>query len=611
MRLESFRIINYKSIIDSGVCRLSDTENILILAGQNESGKSAILEALFDFESGELSTEALRDFEEPIKYPEISCTYHPHRDEDIGTRIKEQMDIPAILINHMNSWDSITLTRRFDSSKTSILTVSDEITAKIDALIDRYNDDVKKNLSRPSNSDGANQPNNLPEEGAQNETTDDKHEEEDELSIDMEMLADLIWRQAPSIIHFADLQDILPSRIYIADLKSENDSANGYNAVKNLETILNVDFTFLADCGEAQLEALIDRYGKVTTLHFNRHWKQRHQEGNEPKICVRYKQGGSDDKGSYLNFFVITKDGEYLPPSRRSKGFIWFLSFFLELVAESKSHRDLVILFDEPGLYLHAKAQEDIKSLFDELSEKHQIIYSTHSPYLLDAKYITSRVKLVINDPVNGTTIEKITTKKVRNQKDALRPIIDALGLNVAHEFTPLSQNNVIVEGISDFNYFLAMNTILDMDDTYSFVPSQGASNMHLLMELCIGWGLNWMLIFDDGQGSKSARNKIKAKYFDGDEERFRQFAITVPDCDHIEDAFDYKDLNQISSNGLFKKTTANSKIVKELGNKELISRLFLEKVRSGDITRKSLQPTTISRFQELFKSIDERLSNG
>jgi hypothetical protein len=47
MRLEKFRIKNYRSIIDSGDCYLAS--DITILAGKNESGKTAILEALEDF----------------------------------------------------------------------------------------------------------------------------------------------------------------------------------------------------------------------------------------------------------------------------------------------------------------------------------------------------------------------------------------------------------------------------------------------------------------------------------------------------------------------------------------------------------------------------------
>jgi predicted ATP-dependent endonuclease of OLD family len=48
MRLVKFRIQNYKSIKDSGWCWLAS--DLTILAGKNESGKSAILEAIRDFD---------------------------------------------------------------------------------------------------------------------------------------------------------------------------------------------------------------------------------------------------------------------------------------------------------------------------------------------------------------------------------------------------------------------------------------------------------------------------------------------------------------------------------------------------------------------------------
>src|SRR3989344_3074391 len=49
MKLKSFKIKNYKSIQDTGEVKL-DTGRIAIFAGQNESGKSAMLEALNAFE---------------------------------------------------------------------------------------------------------------------------------------------------------------------------------------------------------------------------------------------------------------------------------------------------------------------------------------------------------------------------------------------------------------------------------------------------------------------------------------------------------------------------------------------------------------------------------
>ena len=73
MKIEKFRIKNYKSIIDSGDCYLTD--DVTILAGKNESGKTSILEALEDFNiNSEIRTAA-----KPIKAEnansEISITF--------------------------------------------------------------------------------------------------------------------------------------------------------------------------------------------------------------------------------------------------------------------------------------------------------------------------------------------------------------------------------------------------------------------------------------------------------------------------------------------------------------------------------------------------------
>src|SRR5205814_6843979 len=122
----------------------------------------------------------------------------------------------------------------------------------------------------------------------------------------------------------------------------------------------------------------------------------------------------------------------------------------------------------EPGMYLHSKAQTDMLNVFKELSEKNQIVYSTHSPYLINSDKL-HRVRLVLNTAEMGTIIEKITTGKVKGQLDAMKPIIDAIGLEVAHCFSPINKKNVLLEGISDFYYLEAMKQLLGINNDFSF----------------------------------------------------------------------------------------------------------------------------------------------
>src|SRR5690606_34015477 len=73
-----------------------------------------------------------------------------------------------------------------------------------------------------------------------------------------------------------------------------------------------------------------------------------------------------------------------VPFSERSAGFIWFFSFLVKFAQVRKDKKPLILLLDEPGLTLHGKAQADLLRYFDEkLAPYHQIIFSTHSPFMV------------------------------------------------------------------------------------------------------------------------------------------------------------------------------------------------------------------------------------
>ncbi len=74
MKLKSFQIEHVKSIVDSGVCHASDTEKILVLAGQNEAGKSAVLEALNYFGNGP-DERFIKLSKRLNAEPKVTCTF--------------------------------------------------------------------------------------------------------------------------------------------------------------------------------------------------------------------------------------------------------------------------------------------------------------------------------------------------------------------------------------------------------------------------------------------------------------------------------------------------------------------------------------------------------
>ncbi|MDX2430704.1 MAG: AAA family ATPase, partial [Bacteroides sp.] len=71
MQLIGFRIQNFRSIVDTGWQQLAH-DNITSLIGQNESGKTSILEGLKAFHDGRLIEDMLRS---DLSIPKVSCQF--------------------------------------------------------------------------------------------------------------------------------------------------------------------------------------------------------------------------------------------------------------------------------------------------------------------------------------------------------------------------------------------------------------------------------------------------------------------------------------------------------------------------------------------------------
>jgi hypothetical protein len=135
----------------------------------------------------------------------------------------------------------------------------------------------------------------------------------------------------------------------------------------------------------------------------------------------------------------------------RSSGLQWFLSFYLIfLVESSRDHRDAILLLDEPGLSLHPLAQRDLSAFFENLASTNQIVYTTHSPFLVDADMLDRVRKVFVS--TDGST--KASADLRRGNEDprksgATYAIYSALNMNVAESILYGCQP-IVVEGPSD-----------------------------------------------------------------------------------------------------------------------------------------------------------------
>jgi len=135
MILKSFRIKNYRSILDTGWNNLSP-DNVTALIGQNESGKTSVLEALKSFFDGKITDDILRS---DLSIPEISCIFHA---EASGELLQPGNRFPEGVRERINETGQIYLTRTWSNLTDSRLVLEG------DELIELYSgyDNIWQNL---------------------------------------------------------------------------------------------------------------------------------------------------------------------------------------------------------------------------------------------------------------------------------------------------------------------------------------------------------------------------------------------------------------------------------------------------------------------------------
>ncbi|OSQ34505.1 AAA family ATPase [Thalassospira sp. MCCC 1A01428] len=253
--------------------------------------------------------------------------------------------------------------------------------------------------------------------------------------------------------------------------------------------------------------ALLQSASSKLTKTFKDWWKQGdyrfrlHADGNYFRIWV------ADDRRP-----------EEIELEGRSTGLQWFLSFFLVFTYESEdTHDNAIVLLDEPGHSLHPQAQRDLSAFFDNLSKTHQIVFTTHSPFMIDADRL-DRVRKVYVDVDGGTVASSNLGANKGKGADkgagATYAVHSALNLTVAESLL-LGCTPVIVEGPSDQHYLSVIKNILIAKGRISpiaelvFPPSGGAKTAKIIAAILMGRDdvLPYVLLDGDAAGRQAAKS--------------------------------------------------------------------------------------------------------
>ena len=662
MRLESFRVRNYRSINDSGDIHVSQ---ITALLGRNESGKSNLLRALHSLNpiEGFSALKSIKDFPRHRRLeectddtPVLSTTWV--LDEDDKEALLEVLprgtEVERVTIGR--SYQGKTRTVGFPELKTipfdegevrsrvkkiaaavRAAAQKQETPAALDAAADAFDTAASTTRSRDTwaaSVVAATKALRTALAGADADLTD----KQEETFSEVEELAE-------RIVGDKDAQQkarawaigAIPKFIYVdeyPELDGHQDIA-AYAQRKSQGQHLDTDRNFEKLCKVAGLKPdelqnlhgqgdhetrnqLANRASAVVTGEIKRLWKDR-------ALKIRFNLDAN-----HLDTFISDPTSTYdveVNLNERSRGFQWFFAFYITFSADTDGGRaeDAIILLDEPGLYLHAKSQSDLLRHL-ETDFKNQILYSTHSPFMVPTHALDSVRTVNIAEDV-GTTVTNDPTGDART----LFPLQAALGYDLAQSLF-IGPNNLVVEGVTDFWIISAVSAYASeqgktsLSSALTMTPAGGAQKISYMVALLTSESLNVLVLLDTERDSKVTKDDLlKAKLIRDQNVVFVSEAFSAPPNEaDIEDLLDptvYESLVRESYAAELKdKTlTLNAKIPRiakriEAGltaleipfHKTRPTRLFLKKMAlAPEIV---LPEKSLEQFEALFSLINARL---
>lgn len=221
------------------------------------------------------------------------------------------------------------------------------------------------------------------------------------------------------------------------------------------------------------------------SLNFPRHWAQ----DREFRLIVTPRQ-------YELSLTIRDRTGMEYSFDERSQGLKFFLSYYIQLLAHESptDGKSEILLMDEPDSFLSSDGQRDLLRILEEWAEAHgaarQVLYVTHSPYLINRNHV-ERIKVLEKGAEDEGT--RVVHDAGQNHYEPLRT---ALGL-LAGETVFIGNGNLIVEGVGDQVLLVGVSRLLQARgasqletidlNAITIVPAGGADQVPYVVQLARG----------------------------------------------------------------------------------------------------------------------------
>ena len=328
---------------------------------------------------------------------------------------------------------------------------------------------------------------------------------------------DVLLKRVPYFLYYSTYTT-LPGRVALDDISGRaHDDALQSEDDRLFLSLLNLAGTTineLRDTGRseeliAKLEAVSNRISRQIFTY----WTQNRDLG----VDFRFDSARPNDPHPFDSGYVFSlrvenkRHGVTVPFNERSAGFVWFFSFLVWFSQmEEIFGNQLVILLDEPGLSLHGRAQGDLlRYIKEKLLRKYQVIYTTHSPFMIDTSDILS-VRTVedvvtVDGESSGT---KVSDRVFSADADTIFPLRAALGYDLTQSLF-VGEHSLLVEGPSDLLYLRWATRQLEeisrvaLDRRWTITPVGGITKISPFASLFGANELNVAVLADYHSGDK------------------------------------------------------------------------------------------------------------
>lgn len=337
---------------------------------------------------------------------------------------------------------------------------------------------------------------------------------------------DLIENLVPRFLYVSHY-DRMSGEISVEHLINQQDSNN----IEKKEDEIFLDFlefsgTTLEELRDTrrfeELNAKCEAASNSITEQIFEYWSQN----DALEVEVKFSAGLPEDPAPFNSGTVArarvknTLHRASVPFSERSAGFVWFFSFLVQFAQIRKEAGNVIILLDEPGLTLHGKAQADLLRYIEEkLLPHHQVIFSTHSPFMVPAHRLkTVRIVEDVVDKSGRRPIPlgtKVSSDILVTDKETMFPLQGALGYDITQSLF-VGENTLLVEGASDILYLQAFSDALKrrgrecLDQRWTLCPAGSIDKIQPFVSLFGGNHLNVAVLTDMARGNKKTLTKLK-----------------------------------------------------------------------------------------------------